>query len=78
MCNRICIRFKAKRIGRYSMYGSLNVRCCHCDRFINRDGIYMGTSKWRCKCCNRLVRFVPYGGRKSINYVKVKDKKNVL
>ena len=68
MCNGICRRlYPAKRLyHRASMYLN-NVRCTHCETFINRMGIYKGKTTWRCKCCGYPVRWTPYSGRKSIN-----------
>ena len=67
VCNGICKRlYKAHKIGPHTSLYVNNVRCTHCYRFISRDGMYMGKSNWRCKCCNYPVRWTPYAGRKSI------------
>jgi len=72
MCNGICKRlYKAHKIGPHTSLYVNNVRCTHCDTFISREGMYMGKSNWRCKCCKFPVRHTPYSGRKSIHLNRV-------
>ncbi len=68
MCNNLCKRlYKGKRIAPgLSMYIG-NKRCTHCDSFVNLNGIKMGKSNWRCKCCGYPVRHTPFSGRKSLS-----------
>jgi len=43
----------------------INVRCTTCERFLNKDGMYL-KRVWRCLCCKMPVRFTSYAGRKDL------------